>query len=149
MRHRKRRLRTLSPARRYIELGLRLGKHDDDLVDSYYGPDWGIGAEEARDPVALAQEAEQLLQEVGEDPWLAAHVRALWTHARRFSGEQLTYAQEGELVYGIEPRWYDEEPFRRAAAMLEEALPGAGDLRTRLARGEMTVAQALEQLKQK
>jgi hypothetical protein len=120
--------------RRYVELGLRLGKHDDELVDSYYGPDWGIGAEEPRDPVALAQEAEQLLQEVGEDPWLAAHVRALWTHARRLSGEQLTYAQEGELVYGIEPRWHDEEPFRRAAAMLEEALPGAGELRARLAR---------------
>jgi hypothetical protein len=132
-RHRKRRLRTLSPARRYVELGLRLGKHVDDLVDSYYGPDWGIDVEEPRDPVALAQEAEQLLQEVGDDPWLAAQVQALWAHARRLSGEQLTYAQEGELVYGIEPRWHDEEPFRRGQAMLDAALPGTGDLRARLA----------------
>jgi hypothetical protein len=61
-------------------------------------------------------------------------VGALRANARRLAGEQLTYAQEGELVYGIEPRWHDEEPFRRAAAMLDEALPGAGDLRARLAK---------------
>ena len=134
-RHRKRRLRTLSPTRRYVELGLRLGKHDDDLVDSYYGPDeWSrrIDAEEPRDLASLAEEAQQLLAELDEDPWLAAHVRALWASARKLSGERFGYAEEGELVYGIEPRWHDEEPFRRAAAMLEEALPGSGDLRARL-----------------
>ena len=125
-------IRTLSPQRRYVELGLRLGKHDDELVDSYYGPDWGISVEEPRDPVALAEEAERLLEDVRDDKWLAGQVGALHAHARRLSGEQLTYAQEGELVYGIEPRWHDEEPFRRAAAMLDEALPGAGDLRARL-----------------
>ncbi len=75
-------------------------------------------------------------------------MRALWTHARRFSGEQRTYAQEGELVYGIEPLWYDEAPFRRAAAMLEEALPGAGDLRTRLARWYEAVAVPSDILEQ-
>ena len=61
-------------------------------------------------------------------------MRALWAQARKLTGEELTYAEEGELVYGIEPRWHDEEPFRVAAAMLEEALPGEGDLRARLAR---------------
>jgi hypothetical protein len=128
---------------------LRLGKHDDELVDSYYGPtDWGIGTEEPREPAALAREAEELLQEVAGDPWLAAQVRALWAHARRLSGEQRTYAQEGELVYGIEPRWHDEEPFRRAAALLEEALPGAGDLRARLARWYESVAVPSDILEQ-
>ena len=102
-------------------------------MDSYYGPDWGIDAEEPREPAVLAREAEQLLPEVEDDPWLAAHVRALWANARRLSGEQLTYAEEGELVYGVEPRWHDEEPFRRAHAYLDEALPGPGDLRARLA----------------
>jgi hypothetical protein len=108
----------------------------------------GIGDEEPRDPVALAREAEQLLAEVDDDPWLAAHVRALWAHARRLSGEPLTYAQEGELVYGIEPRWHDEESFRRAHASLDEALPGAGDVRTRLARWYEAVAVPSEILEQ-
>jgi hypothetical protein len=136
-RHRKRRLRTLSPTRRYVELGLRLWKHDDDLIDSYYGPeDWArrIDAEEPRDLASLAEEAQQLLAELDDDPWLAAHVRALWASARKLSGERFSYAEEGELVYGIEPLWHDEEPFQRAAAMLEEALPGPADLRDRLSR---------------
>jgi hypothetical protein len=127
-------IRTLSPVRRYVELGLRLGRHDDELVDSYYGPDWGIEAEELRDPVALAREAEELLADVEDDPWLAGQVRALWAQARKLSGERLTYTQEGELVYAIEPRWHDEERFRRAHTLLDESLPGDGDLQTRLAR---------------
>ena len=28
----------MTPAERYLELGLRLGKHVDGLVDAYYGP---------------------------------------------------------------------------------------------------------------
>jgi hypothetical protein len=123
--------------RRYIELGLRLGKHADELVDAYYGPEdlaRGIDAEELRDPGALGDEAHALLAEVGGDPWLTGQVQALWAQARKLAGEELTYGEEGELVYGIEPRWHDEEPFRRAAAMLEEALPGTGDLRERIKR---------------
>jgi len=134
-RHRKRRLRTLSPARRYVELGLRLGRHDDDLIDSYYGPEElarGVDAEEPRDLASLAEEAQELLAELEDDPWLAAQVQALWACARKLSGQRFGYAKEGELVYGIEPRWHDEEAFRRAASMLEEALPGSGDLRSRL-----------------
>jgi hypothetical protein len=128
-------IRTLSPARRYVELGLRLGRHDDDLIDSYYGPEeWArrVDAEEPRDPASLAEEAQQLLAELDDDPWLAAQVRALWATARKLSGDPLGYAEEGELVYGVEPRWHDEEPFRRAAVMLDEALPGSGDLRGRV-----------------
>jgi hypothetical protein len=133
-------IRTPSPARRYVELGLRLGKHSDELVDSYYGPDWGIDAEEPRDPVVLAREAAELLDEVDDDPWLVGQVRALWAQARKLSGERLSYAEEGELVYGIEPRWHHEEAFRRAHVLLEEALPGGGELRDRLARWYESVA---------
>jgi hypothetical protein len=85
---------------------------------------------------------------VADDPWLAAQVRALWAHARRLSGEELTYAQEGELVYGIEPRWYDEDAFRQAQAALDEAIPGPGDLRARLTRWYEAVAVPREILEQ-
>ena len=122
---------------RYLELGLRLGRHAEELVDAYYGPEEvarRVDAEGLREPAVLAEEARELLAEVADDPWLAGHVQALWAQARKLAGEELGYAEEGELVYGIEPRWHDEEPFRAAAATLDEALPGAGDLRTRLAR---------------
>ena len=123
-------------AERYIELGLRLGKHADELVDSFYGSDelaQRVDAEEPRHPAALADDAKALLEEAAE-PWLEAQVRALWAHARKLAGEGLSYEEEGKLVYGIGLRWHDEAQFGRAADLLDEALPGNGDVRARLAR---------------
>jgi hypothetical protein len=120
---------------RYLELALRLGKHDDDIVDSFYGsPELvaRIDAEEPIEPGALAEDADALLADL-DDPWLGAQVQALGTNARKFGGERLDYVEEGRLVYGIEPRWRDEETFGRAATQLDEALPGSGDVRDRYA----------------
>lgn len=122
---------------RYLELGLRLGRHADDLVDSYYGPAElasRVESEEPHEPAALGEDAAALAAELEHDPWLAAQVRALEATARKLAGEPLDHADEGRLVYGIEPRWHDEEPFRQAAAQLDEALPGSGELRERYAR---------------
>lgn len=133
----------MTRVRRYLELGLRLGKHADELIDAYWGPAEtarAIDAEEPRAPAVLVEEAQELLADVADDPWLAGEVRALWAQARKLAGEELTYAQEGELVYGIEPRWHDEEAFRAGAAMLEDALPGAGDIQSRLAQWQHETA---------
>jgi hypothetical protein len=122
---------------RYLELGLRLGRHAEDLVDSYYGPGElasRVEAEELRLPDALAEDAAALAAELEHDRWLAGQVRSLEASARKLAGEPLDYGEEGRLVYGIEPRWHDEEPFRQAAAQLDEALPGSGELRERYAR---------------
>jgi hypothetical protein len=122
---------------RYLELALRLGRHDADLVDAYYGPEElfrRVEAEDLREPAALAVDAQALAEEAADDKWLAAQVQSLGATARKLGGERLGYAEEGRLVYGIEPRWHDEEPFRRAAAILDEALPGEGDVRERYAR---------------
>ena len=121
---------------RYLELALRLGKHDEDLVDSFYGSEElaaRVEAEEPRDPEALAYEADGLLAELDDDAWLAAQVQALATNARKLAGEHFDYVEEGRLVYGIEPRWRDEETFEQAATQLDEALPGAGDVHARYA----------------
>jgi hypothetical protein len=125
------------PVERYLELALRLGRHDEDLVDSYYGPQElarRVEGEELREPSALVDDAVALAEDVADDEWLAAQVRALAANARKLGGERLGYVEEGRLVYGIEPRWHDEEDFRRAAVVLDEALPGDGDVRRRYAR---------------
>ena len=125
------------PVERYLELGLRLGRNADDLVDSYYGPGElasRVEAEELRPPAALAEDATALAAELEHDRWLAGQVRSLEASARKLAGGLLEYREEGLLVYGIEPRWHDEEPFRQAAAQLDEALPGNGELRDRYAR---------------
>jgi len=124
----------VSVVERYLELGLRLGRHADDLVDSYYGPDeiaQRVEAEEPRQAGELAEDAAALLADVEDDRWLAAQVRALAANARKLAGEELPYEQEVELVYAIEPRWQDEAVFERAHRLLEEALPGGGDLVSR------------------
>jgi hypothetical protein len=126
----------VSVVERYLELALRLGKHDEDLVDSFYGSDelaQRVEGEKPRDPAALAADAEALLAELGDDAWLAAQLQALWGNARKLTGERFEYAEEGRLVYGIEPLWADEVGFARAAELLEGALPGSGDLRARYA----------------
>ncbi|MFL5921281.1 MAG: hypothetical protein ACJ75Q_10490 [Gaiellaceae bacterium] len=126
----------MSAVERYLELALRLGKHDEDLVDSLYGSDelrQRVEAEELRDPAALAEDAQELLPELGDDRWLAAQVRALGANARKLAGERFEYAEEGRLIYGIEPLWGDEQAFARAAELLDEALPGCGELRARYA----------------
>ena len=125
------------PVERYLELALRLGRHDPDLVDHYYGPDEiarRAETEEPRDPGALAEDADALLAEIADDRWLSSEVQGLGANARKLAGERLEYAEEGRLVYGFEPLWHDEEPFRRAAALLDDTLPGSGDVRERYAR---------------
>jgi hypothetical protein len=123
-------------AERYLELGLRLGRHEPELVDSYHGPEElrrRIDKEPLREPARLAADAGELLADI-EEPWLAAQVRALETTARTLAGEELPYAEEVELTYGIRPRWVDEQQFERAHVVLDEALPGSGDLEERYAR---------------
>ena len=123
-------------AERYLELGLRLGRHEPELVDSYYGPEelrQRIDGEPLHEPARLAVDAAELLADV-EEPWLAAQVRALETTARTLAGEELPYAEEVELTYGIRPRWVDEQQFVQGHTVLDEALPGSGDLAARYAR---------------
>jgi len=141
----------VTTSERYVELALRLGRHEDDLVDSIYG--WGdlrdrVDSEELQEPRSLAEDAGALLEDVTGDPWLEAQVRALDATARKLAGERFAYEEEGRLVYGIEPRWHDEADFRRAIDVLDETLPGTGDPRARFAGWLEQVAIPAEILEQ-
>jgi hypothetical protein len=130
---------------RYLELGLRLGRHVEGFVDAYYGPAAladQIGAEGVRPPAALTADAADLLSDldagVGEselDPrrrrWLRAQVVGLHTSARKFAGEPIGYADEVEWCYGVRPAPIDEQVFADAHAALDDVLPGSGPLAER------------------
>ena len=123
------------PVERYLELGLRLGRHADDLVDSYYGPAElasRVEAEELREPAALAERRGGARRGARRRPrGSPAQVRGARARAPASSpARSSSYAEEGRLVYGIEPRWHDEEPFRPAAA---HARRGAAGQRRRCA----------------
>jgi hypothetical protein len=121
-----------------------VGKHEPELVENYYGPPEAVAAVEAEEPVEparLVAEAESLLADLEQDDlepkrsaWIAGQTRSLLTIARRLDGEVLSYADEVEGTFGIRPVWYDEAEYEHAHQLLDQALPGSGDVRARYAR---------------
>jgi hypothetical protein len=129
---------------RYLELGLRIGRHVDGFVDAYYGPPAiaeRVDAEPPADPAELAATARELLDELdraglGEQRTraLRGQLVALETVARRLAGEEMGYADEVERCYGVRPAWTPEAVFEAAHDALDDALPGDGPLAARYER---------------
>jgi len=129
----------------YLELCLRLGRHVDGLVDSYYGPpeiSARIEAEELREPSGLVRDAAALLTALEDEEldesrrrWLRSQLGGLETVGRKLAGEEVAYEDEVESCYGVRPRWADEEAFenahrelddvRHAATVFDRVEPGA------------------------
>ncbi len=131
---------------RYLELGLRLGRHVDGFVDAFYGPA-ALAARIEAEPVVpaprLATEAERLLADLdaGVDAdtveatrrrWMRAQVLGFQTSARKLAGEPIGYADEVEWCYGVRPSFRDESTFAAAHQRLHEVLPGSGPVRERV-----------------
>lgn len=127
---------------RYVQLGLRLGKHLDGLVDGYFGPRElkdAVDAEEPTAPEALVDEAAALLADVeswDEDPqrrrWLAGQVEGLVCVAELASGREVAWREAVRRCYGIDVEPTPEERFEAVHDQLDAALPGGGDLAERL-----------------
>ncbi len=117
-------------AERYLELGLRLGRHVDGLVDSYYGPP-ELKEQTDSEPVVaasqLAADAETLLGEL-PDGWLRDQVRGCATYARVLAGDDISYSDEVEQCYGVRPVMTDAGVYEAAHAELDDLLPGDGSL---------------------
>jgi len=119
---------------RYLLLGLRLGRHVDGLVDSYYGPPELAGQAETEAPIspaALAADADALLAEVEPATWLHDQLRGVATYAGIVAGEALPYGEEVERCYGVRPERTPEATFQAALAKLDELFPGDGPLTER------------------
>ncbi len=123
----------MTPAERYILLGLRLGRHVDGIVDSYYGPDELKQEADEGDPVPPAElvaEGYALLAEL-EDGWLRDLAQGLATYARVVAGEAISYSDEVEACYGVRPERSDTRDYEAVHERLEELLPGEGTLTER------------------
>ena len=122
----------------YVELGLRLGRHVDGLVDAYYGDPAvkeHVDAEPLREPWMLVEDASRLLADLSDDAlekqrgsWLHAQLVGLETVARKLTGEERPYADEVERCYGVRPTRTPEAEFEAAHSALDDALPGPGSL---------------------
>lgn len=130
----------------YILLALRIDKvaralNDGPVIDSFYGPP-ALQSMVAHEPIQsinnLAEAAialEDALPAQGfhhqRAIYLAKHIRALEVICRRLSGLRLTLEEELSQCLDIQPLWKPEADFEQALSLLNEALPGSRDLRTR------------------
>jgi hypothetical protein len=129
---------------RYIELGLRLGRLLDGLVDAYYGPaelKQRIDNEPAPDPAKLTQDARRLVADLdaGEGDldasrrrWIRGQARGLLVTAQRFAGEAIGFLDEVEQCYGVRPTRVEEDEIAAAHRRIDAVLPGTGPLAERL-----------------
>jgi hypothetical protein len=144
---------------RYVELGLRLGRHVEGLVDSYYGPAEileRVSAEPLRGAAELAGDVLRLLEELEAESdlddrrrrWLRAQAVGLETVARKLAGESIPYVDEVERCYGVRPQRVPESELEAAHAALDDALPGGGPLAERYIAWREADALEGEQLEQ-
>jgi hypothetical protein len=133
---------------RYLRLGLQLGRHDDGIVDAYFGPSELASEVETApppEPRALVAAAEALIAEL-DDGWLRDQAVGLRTVAGVLAGESRTYADEVEGCYGVRPTHTDEAVFAAAHERLEKLLPGDGLLGERHERWRKSMLVPNEQI---
>ena len=133
----------VSPVDRYLEVGLRLGRHLDGMVDAYYGPDdlkERVEAEPLRDLPALVADVRQLVADLDAGDgdldaprrgWLRAQAAGLHTAARKLAGDDVSFVDEVESCYGVRPTFVDHDVLADAHRRLDAALPGDGTVAER------------------
>ncbi len=136
-------------ARRYVVLGLGLGRHDANYVDAYYGPDSLRAAAEA-ESLTVAQvraSAESLVAVLGDSTpayedslvamrhrYLRVQLGAMAARARMLDGERLSFDEEAQALYDVRPPRLGPQHFDSLLARLDSVLPGRGPLAGRYQR---------------
>ena len=131
------------PVGRYLEVGLRLGRHLDGMVDAYYGPE-ALAERTADEPLrplpALVDDVRALVAELDAGDgdldavrrrWLRAQGAGLHTAARKLAGEDVAFVDEVEQCYGVRPEFVDHDVLADAHRRLDAVLPGSGSLAAR------------------
>ena len=132
-------------AEQYVKLVLRVGQHDADYVDAYYGPpEWRPAKDAAAVPLdALRTEAGQVrkalsaLPRPGEEAlalrheFLTRQSRAVEARLRMLQGERLSFDEETRLLYDAVAPTHPASHFAETLDALERLLPGEGPLTDR------------------
>ena len=136
-------------ARRYVALGLGLGRHDPNYVDAYYGPDSLRQAADA-ESLSVAQirsSAESLIVVLGDSVpayadslvgmrhrYLRVQLGSMAARARMLGGERLAFDEEARALYDADPPNHAPAHFDSLLARLDSLLPGPGPLARRYQR---------------
>lgn len=142
---------------RYLELGLRLGRHVDGIVDSYFGPadlKARVEGEPLRAADDLRADAVSLRAETAAESslddhrgaWLDDQLLGVETYAAILAGETIAYTDEVERCFGVRPERVPEEQFASAHERLDELVPGDGTLTERLEARRVAMAVPVDAL---
>ena len=135
--------RPVDPVGRYLEAGLRLGRHLDGMVDAYFGPAElrdRVETEPKRDLPGVLRDLRALVADLDAGDgdldatrrrWLRAQTAGLHTAARQLAGEAVAFLDEVEQCYGVRPAFVDHEVLADAHRRLGDVLPGSGPLAER------------------
>lgn len=130
-----------SAGERFVLLALRLGAHDPNFVDAYYGPA-ELKTRAESEPQSLAElkdEAEaihvMLDDMTAQSPRAVAlkkSVDAALFRIKMAQGETFPFETEAEALYDVAPPPYDLADFNAALAEIDAMLPGEGALEDRV-----------------
>jgi hypothetical protein len=126
--------------RAYLRLTLEIEKHVPGFVDSYVGPaeiKAEADAAEKKTPAALRDDLAWLQANLpADDPnrrtYLQAFLRTMDCLLRQVNGEEISFLEEANCLYDIEPHLIDENRFTAAHRELDTVLPGEGSIADRL-----------------
>ncbi len=136
-----------SIAHDYVRMTLEIGERDEGYVDAYYGPaEWREAARAApRSLIELAEVAEQLHRRLmatdpaGLEPIerrrreaLGRQLIAARTRLRMLQGEELSFAEEAQGLYGVIPQLRSLDDYEPILARIERLVPGTGPLEERV-----------------
>jgi hypothetical protein len=137
-----------SVARDYVLLSLTIGEKEEGYIDAYYGPPELKQSAVAEAPKlslkqladrtdALAKRVATLSQgATGLDArrarFLAAQLTAAKTRLRMLSGEQLSFEDEAQGLFGVRPELKPLSEFDPVLARVEKLVPGSGPLADRV-----------------
>lgn len=134
-------------ARDYLVLELSMGRHDENHVDAWIGPDELKRAAE-RENLSLAairERAAAMAKQLGERPGvgsmesariagLRARLQALMTRIDIDEGETPTFDEESQRLFGASAPDRDSDYFSRILGRIDALLPGDGSLSERVNR---------------
>ncbi|MFX1513320.1 MAG: hypothetical protein ACFFCQ_12100 [Promethearchaeota archaeon] len=128
--------------RRYLLLGLRIGKLIDGYVDSYFGPpklSAMVDSEDKKSPKDLLVEGKSLLQGLTDEgfenergKFLEKTLTAMITSLEVLCGINIPYLELVQRLFDIEPTLLDEQVFFDARDELDPLFKGSESLGERI-----------------
>jgi len=129
-------------AKEYLRLGLRIGKHINGYVESYYGPTeikQAVDMEKLKSPKLLLSDCNNLFNLLTEQGfkdnrknYFRKTLNAIETLLKKLNGDKISYIEFVTNLFDFKPKFYDENYFFSLKCEADEIYSGKGLLHERM-----------------